>query len=95
MRYCIFTGIRQRLPHALAALLAYFIGIIANHNVLTVPSKADDRVARKILERAGYNASWFDRLNLKDLDDQVKIVVAVQDAVLQASPKQSGNVSGD
>lgn len=87
MRYFSFSGIRRRLSHVSAVLFASFIGILAIHNVSTASSKADDRAASKILERAGYISPWFTQLNLKDFNDQVKLVVAVQDAVLQASPK--------
>lgn len=70
---------------ALAGSLAIVL-LLATHNVSTVPT-ADDRISgNAILDKAGYGAQWRSSIDTSTFAGQVSTILAVQDAVIKASP---------
>ena len=72
-----------------AGAIAVCLAILGWHNVSTRLSGDDRTAAREILDRAGYEKSWWSSVDLAAYDGQVKAIIAVQDAVLKASPNDT------
>ena len=70
-----------------AVLLAAGVGTAAVHNVSTVPTDQDRKFGRVILEKAGYRSLFKDRIDHSSFAAQVRLILAVQDAVITVSPK--------
>ena len=76
---------RLWLPATAVAALAMF-AVLASHNVSTMPTPDDRTSAQAILAKAGYDGRWRSGLDTSTFAGQVAAVLAVQDAVIKASP---------
>lgn len=81
---------RKRLAlGVVAGIVLVSITVFALHNVPTTLSDDDRTASHEILERAGYGQEWRTKLDLATYDGQVEAIIAVQDAVLKASPNDT------
>ena len=81
---------RYRVAFVVVAVFAVVcFAVLAAHNVSTKLSAEDRTAAREILERGGYGQTWRSNLDLRTYDGQVNAIIAVQDAVLKASPNNT------
>ena len=80
---------RKHVVFGIAAVLVACVAVLAWHNVSTKVSGDDRTAAREILDRAGYDQAWWSSVDLTTYDGQVKAAIAVQDAVLKASPNDT------
>ena len=60
--------------------------VLATHNVSTIPTPDDRTSAQAILAKAGYDDRWRASLDTSTFAGQVQAILAVQDAVIKASP---------
>lgn len=64
------------------------VGMLSWNNVSTDLTDADRRYAALILSDAGYGSLYHENWKPDDFEDQVRAIVAVQDAVLRTAPKE-------
>jgi hypothetical protein len=86
-------ALRRRLfrPRRLVvALIAAAAGVAAYHQVPSSLTEEDGVYVAKILQETGHGAVGKDAAAHQNFDEQVKIIAAVQDAVLSIAPKEEG-----
>lgn len=67
-----------------------FVGAIAYNNVSTELTETDRHYAELILRESGYGGKYGENSQIENFDDQIRAIVAVQDAVLKAAPTEKG-----
>ena len=80
--------LRSRLA-LIGCIVAAGVGlaVLAAHNVTTDVTPADRTAADTMMRRAGYGADWKSTLGVGTFDSQVQAILAVQDAVIKATPQ--------
>jgi transglutaminase superfamily protein len=74
---------------ALSGVVLLAALLVATHNVPTSVTSDDKHYAAAILEQAGYDPTLLSKTPGQEFESEVRAVVAVQDAVLEAAPKHS------
>lgn len=73
-----------------AAAAVFIAAAILVHDVPASVTASDRDYAARILSAAGHGSHAADYGDLKNFDNQIRAVLAVQDAVLKATPKSEG-----
>lgn len=69
-----------------ALITAFLASVLAVHNVPTDVTDGDRLAIKIMLGNAGYDGTWWTKIDLNKFDDQVTAVIAIQHAVFAASP---------
>ena len=79
---------------AILGFTGFLVGVAAVHNVETAATDEDRFYGAQILERAGYDPALDAFGDLNIFDNQIVAILAVQDAVLKATPIEEGLAHG-
>lgn len=77
---------KRRTSIVLVAAVS-LLAVLAFHNVSTDVTSEDETYAALILKQAGYDPVQLRSLGRGDFEGEVKAILAIQDAVLTAAPK--------